>query len=317
MDDSQDLRNDQQLIAFLQSAELRDTINSCHQEKRGLPQSATAGPSSVLVSYIYTNLYCRRFDASTDSVRSADASRPLANRPNEERVEEWSNGWTLLGYDDNGYMRLEKNRVERIAHPALVKQEKHSDGRYLVCKARVDKDGFYHYVSDCTHDPTFVASDRVYINLKNPINDARRAIATLCDAYHVPYRLKAAAYDMGEQRRDNCVLYLDNGSPSFVCRLLVNELGGGRFQTNADIPLFTLGVETGLAYAKDPLNGESFGWNRCKLLATAILIGGAGANKSLPDPNEVLEELEHLGVDLNRPYLMPGCSPDLWAPLVA
>jgi len=73
-----------------------------------------------------------------------------------------------------------------------------------------------------------------------------------------------------------------------------------------DAPLFTRPLAAGLALAEEPYTGESFGMQRCRILAEGLLSAHA---RGLRDEASRLEEVERhfaaYGLTLEAPYLNP------------
>jgi hypothetical protein len=77
------------------------------------------------------------------------------------------------------------------------------------------------------------------------------------------------------------------------------------------VPLFSKYLLPGLGFAEDPGNGESFGMNRCRLLAEAVCRAHAsGEPSALARMAAVREVFGENGLALAAPYLNPGSRDD-------
>src|SRR5262249_40765873 len=81
----------------------------------------------------------------------------------------------------------------------------------------------------------------------------------------------------------------------------------------AATPLFTKTLADGLGLAEDPKTGESFGMNRCRLLAEAVCNAHArGLDTAEARLSEFTAAFGAVGLSLERPYLNRG-SADAYA----
>ena len=106
-------------------------------------------------------------------------------------------------------------------------------------------------------------------------------------------------------RRDAAVIYLNRRYYSVAAAILAGvhqEVAG---YLDPDTPLFTKPLERGLALAENP--DESFGKNRCRILAQALWNahekGFAGEDQRL---EELDREFRASGLRLDRPYWNAG-----------
>src|SRR5262249_27555735 len=104
------------------------------------------------------------------------------------------------------------------------------------------------------------------------------------------------------QRRDCAVLYFHRRYYPTMARLIERVHDGVGSWMRDGVPLFTRELARGLGLAEDP--GESFGKNRCAILAEAM----AGTRGK--DPAERLTELARCftarGLSLTAPWLNAG-----------
>ena len=77
------------------------------------------------------------------------------------------------------------------------------------------------------------------------------------------------------------------------------------------VPTFTKPLARGLGLAEDPGQGESFGQNRCRLLAEGLIRAHEQRVRSLDARLQVvLDCYAAAGVRLDRPYLNAGSADD-------
>ncbi len=85
------------------------------------------------------------------------------------------------------------------------------------------------------------------------------------------------------------------------------------------VPLFTKLLAPGLALAEEPIHKftdqESFGMNRCQIVANGLLeTWHKGDNSPENRMNAILQHFSQLGIDWQHSYLNPN-SEDIYTPL--
>ncbi len=137
--------------------------------------------------------------------------------------------------------------------------------------------------------------------------------------FQVPFRLKMPVDGSFYNRLDAAVLYVNKRFYQIAAVLLPRVYQTIRLHLTPSTPLFTKPLAPGLGLAEDPGNGESFGMQRCRLLAEAI--STAYINPSQTDlPGEtvldtVVRRLELAGVRPDVPYLNAGSVDQYLFPL--
>ena len=127
----------------------------------------------------------------------------------------------------------------------------------------------------------------------------------------IPFRLKVVNDPAHYDRCDAGVLYVQRTDYEHVLpavRRILVELGANLKKTT---PVFTKVLAPGLGLAEEPAwSGDSFGMDRCRLLAEAMVRIHERAVAGATDRLAVIEEaFAEDGISLATPYLNPG-SPD-------
>lgn len=127
----------------------------------------------------------------------------------------------------------------------------------------------------------------------------------------IPFRLKVVNDPARYDRCDAGVLYVQRADYPRVLpavRRILVELGA---KLKKATPVFTKVLAPGLGLAEEPaVSGDSFGMDRCRLLAEAIVRIHERAVAGATDRLAVIEEVfAEDGISLATPYLNPG-SPD-------
>lgn len=128
------------------------------------------------------------------------------------------------------------------------------------------------------------------------------AITREFNRFQIPFRLKCASQLSEYPRRDAAVLYLH--ARYYPIAALVVERVHAQVSPwlAAGTPLFAKRLTAGLAFAEDP--GESFGENRSKILAAAMVAShGKTINERIA---EVRRQFEQRGLSFHQPWLNPG-----------
>jgi hypothetical protein len=143
--------------------------------------------------------------------------------------------------------------------------------------------GFYHamhYSMEDVTDPLRMI--RFYFNIKpEGAGDLVDAITGLFIKVGVPYRFKIANRAKLFERRDPSVLIVPQRFYDIAIELLAIAYDRIAHKIRREVPLFTKKLADGFAFAEAPANGESFGINRCRILAEAAIeaVGSKLASK--------------------------------------
>lgn len=110
------------------------------------------------------------------------------------------------------------------------------------------------------------------------------------------------------KRHDSGVLYFDKQDYSVVEEVLQIVYEENQSHFKSEIPLFTLQLAPGLGLAEEPdkkfSEVESFGMNRCQIVANGLLSAWYQKD-NLPQNRmqEILKQFTNLEIDIQRPYL--------------
>lgn len=142
----------------------------------------------------------------------------------------------------------------------------------------------------------------------------RRLTSGLNDA-RVPFRFKTV-HDPGLYRRcDAAVLYLRRNDWPTVHRVLAEIHRQVARHLRAATPALTKRWAPGAGLAEDPSDGDSFGTNRCRLIADGIVRAHEAGARDVESCLAAVEaRWRESGVSIDEPFLNPG-STDVYAPL--
>ncbi|MEH1997367.1 MAG: T3SS effector HopA1 family protein [Nostoc sp.] len=135
----------------------------------------------------------------------------------------------------------------------------------------------------------------------------------------IPFTFKTL-YNPGDYGRyDSGVLYFEKSNYEAVRQVLETVYAQTKAHFHADVPLFTKFLAPGLGLAEEPdrkfADQESFGMNRCQIVANGLLEAWHSLNDSPQGRmTSILKQFSLLGIELLRSYLNAN-SVDIYTPL--
>lgn len=192
---------------------------------------------------------------------------------------------TLLG--DLIAIRMPKNRVQ--------------NGFYMA----VGNVGFRHLEDVKSQSATV----RIYFNLTP--EGAVAVMGSLTQRLNelaIPFSFKVLYNSKEYQRYDSGVLYFDKRDYEVIKQVLKTVYQEQKLHFKSEIPLFTKQLAIGLGLAEEPDKKfaiqESFGMNRCQIIANGLLaVWHQGDNSIEGRMRAIIEQFSSLGIELQRSYL--------------
>lgn len=276
---------------------------------------------SSLQSMLYSEFYCR--GGRVGDPGPAPRPTPGGRTPFVEELSHVNSG---TGYVDRDWS------MRRAEHDRAVLRKRGLDiwvgpedwdtesGRWPRAGEKVgvrfpkenlaSSPGFYVALGDLPFSSSSEVGVRIYWNLR-PKGAVLlvRAVTLLLNRARVPFQVKVLQDPGRFARADAGVLYLGRSD------LLAQ--GGALTEIHATVashlcrrcPAFTRMLAPGVGLAEDPGGGDSFGMNRCGLLAEGIVRAHESKRRSLTNRAEsVAAVFTTAGVDLDKPYLRPGST---------
>jgi hypothetical protein len=151
---------------------------------------------------------------------------------------------------------------------------------------------------------------RLYLNLdpRGAIRFMEMATRALNSA-KLPFNIKVINDPCKFTRTDAVVLYFAKEHYSEIFRLLCYIYRTLRKYFRPRIPIFTKFIAPGLGLAEDPGKGESFGTNRCLLLAKAIIECYKLRIKPLSEKLIKVQEIfSDTGLSIGKPFMNPNSN---------
>jgi hypothetical protein len=188
------------------------------------------------------------------------------------------------------------------------------------------QNGFYMAVGNAGTDASYsnpgsqLQIVRIYFNLS-----AEGAVAVMgsltrqLNDIHLPFSFKVLYNPSDYERYDSGVLYFDRNNYEAVRPVLQNVYAEQRSHFQTQVPLFTKLLAPGLSLAEEPdhkfSQQESFGMNRCQVVANGLLEARQKGNESTEGRiAAILQQFSLMGIELQRSYLNAN-SEDIYTPL--
>lgn len=233
-------------------------------------------------------------------------------------------GWAIQRVEDDVAVVGKGGIALRARLADCISPEGHSLERGTAVHLRVPKDlfgmspGFYmalgdNELADDKNEPLI----RLYMNIMpDGAGTLVRTLTSRLNAAGVAFRLKVLNEPtVLVTRCDPAVLYVAASDRFETFRFLCDEWGEISSRLRPRIPTLTFPLAPGIGLAEDTQTADSFGMDRCLLLADSLIDAAEQGAKLAEDRLAVVERrLEEEGVSLDRPYSQEG-SVRQYAPL--
>jgi hypothetical protein len=239
-------------------------------------------------------------------------------------------GWQVLRREPDGSVAVTKGGltlyVERDCHlePAIKSVKVGGLVAIWMPKNRL-QNSFYIAVSNVGQEQlgyrdTDLGIGRIYFNLtpSGAIALMNKLTQQLNDAA-IPFSFQVPYNRSVYRRYDSGILYFERHNYTVIREILQGIYTEHQSYFHKKIPLFTKFLAPGISVAEQPsqkfARTESFGMNRCQIVANALLEAWQN-DKHSPEEriSTIHEHFTRLGIDLHRPYLNPS-SEDIYQPL--
>jgi len=284
-------------------------------------------PRAAMIQHLgrllYLQCYCRRFTGEIDKreiqanpdsdfakqLSAANGSREYLNR-----------GWRIIRTLPTGHFVAEKNGLTRllftgefISH-ADIRGPVEEGAPISIFRPRESTTmhpGFYYVFGEAVGDDQDEKDLlRFYWNIK--AGGATELVSLMTrnlNRFQLPFRFKILNNPSAYIRRDAAILYLNRRFYHLAAELLSEIYQHLTDKLNPDTPLFSKKLAHGLGLAEEPTTGESFGQQRCRILAQALW---SSYEKKIEDEEsqllEISDLLEENGIDSEFPYRNAGSN---------
>jgi hypothetical protein len=290
-------------------------------------------------------LYGIYYNGSMQTALAADASSP------DPALHQNLENNTFFGVDLEFYDRLHKsNTGEGYFDPDWQVLQQEPDGSLAVTKGGLTlhivreqhlqpseqsatvgdsvairmprnlvQNGFYMAVGNAGPD-THPQTVRVYFNLSPEGAVAvMESLTQQLNEIKIPFTFKVLYNPSDYGRYDSGVLYFEKSNYKAVRQVLQTVYAENQLHFRTEVPLFTKLLAPGLALAEEPdckfAAVESFGMNRCQIVANGLLEARQNGDES-PDSRmaSIRQHFSLLGIDWQCSYLNAN-SEDIYTPL--
>lgn len=286
----------------------------------GFAQPQANPLAALLEQTLYQHCYCRTFDGAlrdeqTLNVQGVDLT-PALSEANATH-ERWDAGWQVYQVLPSGQVMAHKDGRTRALWPGeflstdapgMALRPGMNLSVFFMRETRTMQPGFYFAFGEAqAGELDNFSLARLYWNVRaEGAVPLIRAVTRGLNRFQVPFRLKCLTNTAFYTRDDAAVLYVDKRFYRITARVLAHVYEEVARHLRPAAPLFTKLLAPGLALAEEPYTGESFGMQRCRILAEGLLSAHA---RGLRDEGSRLEEIERhfaaYGLTLGAPYLNP------------
>ncbi|HLP91378.1 MAG TPA: T3SS effector HopA1 family protein [Nostocaceae cyanobacterium] len=238
-------------------------------------------------------------------------------------------GWQVLRVEPDGSITVNKNDLTLYVEPeCLLKSKKKAvkAGELIsiwMPKNRLEN-GCYVAVSNEGQEAQNTVNmgvGRIYFNCS-----PKGAIALMDNLTKelnhaaIPFSFQVLYHPCTYGRYDAGVLHFERHNYPEIRKILQSIYRKNQSYFQPEIPLFTKWLAPGLGLAEEPSHKftaqESFGMNRCQIVANALLEAWEKGKNAIEEKIQIIEKhfAQHL-IDVQRPYLNPS-SEDIYIPLI-
>ncbi len=236
-----------------------------------------------------------------------------------------SHDWLVVREEIDDTLAVQRNgltlHIDRAHH--LQSQDRSvAIGNLVAIKMpkNIVQNGFYMAVGNLGVSQGEQSLVRVYFNLSPEGAVAVMDCLTVqLNALDIPFSFKVLYNPTDYTRYDSGVLYFDKSNYEAVHGVLERVYAEYEFHFSESVPLFTKLIAPGLAIAEEPNrkfgDQESFGTNRCQVIANGLLDAWLEGNNTPSD--RIASILQHFSlheIELQRPYLNAN-SEDIYTPI--
>jgi hypothetical protein len=280
------------------------------------PETARTYLCTQLQGQLYANFYCA--GRPVPRQRQLSWQQPHGSSPFLESLSRANSGsgsresgWTIIGEEEDGRLVVERDGFSLWARPEELRGSDLTLGSAVSVTLPPEllrlSPGFYMALGNeelAGAEPIV----RLYLHLDSSGGEVLVAAATRAlNGSGLPFRLKVLSDPTGYRRCDAGVLYAPRRLWAEVTALLPGLLAELAGHLRPGAPALTKPLAEGVGVAEGPADGDSFGMQRCGLLAAAAVRAyELGLNATAARLEVVEQQFDAEGLELDRPYLNPG-----------
>ncbi len=273
-----------------------------------------------LQSLIYKEFYCRGEVGAVAAVDAGsvehggvpgDTHIPELTRANTS-VDGWDKSWVVDSVDAMGAVHAKKSNYSRNVYPGEFIRDSLAHGvvrkgdriKIFTRREFIDPgDAFYYALGNTITEESSEYLVRFYFHTH--LEGAMELLRNITDTYNrymIPFTFKCLNAPGLYTRCDSAVLYIDRRYFRIGLSILSDIYRSLAAYLCPLVPLFSLPLAEGLGFAENPADpAESFGMNRAKLIAFAMIQSGQDVTV-----DKVVDAIEKRGYSVDQFYLNPG-----------
>ena len=224
----------------------------------------------------------------------------------------YSSDWLVVKLETDGALAVHRGgltlHIERDRHLQPKDQAANAgDSVAIKMPKNLVQNGFYMAVGNAGIQSQDIV--RIYFNLSTEGAVAvMGSLTSELNAIAIPFSFKTLYNPKDYGRHDSAVLYFDKSKYEAVHPVLDQVYAEHQSHFQPEVPLFTKLIAPGLAIAEEPDckfgEKESFGMNRCQIVANGLLSAWhQGDDSPAGRMASILQQFSLLEIDLQRPYL--------------
>lgn len=236
----------------------------------------------------------------------------------------FSSNWLVVQAETENTLAVKKGGltlyIERDRHLAPNHQTAIVDDLVAIkLPKNLVQNGFYMAVSNAG-GYSGANTVRIYFNVTSEGAIAlMNSLTSELNAINIPFNFKALYNPSDYGRCDSAVLYFDKSNYDAIHSVIEKVYAKHRADFQPEVPLFTKWLAPGLAIAEEPnhkfAEKESFGTNRCQMIANGLLEAWHKDEQSPEGKMSlIVQQFSALEIELQRPYLNAK-SEDIYKPL--
>lgn len=240
----------------------------------------------------------------------------------------FDDGWTVLRHESDGTVVVQRGLILHLdpnRHLALGTSTEVGNTIAVRMPKNVVQNGFYMAVGNAGIDRRFEATVdsttvRVYFNYSaEGAIEVMHKLTEQLNTIEVPFSFKTLYNPSDYSRYDSGVLYFNQSDYPAVWQVLKTLYSETQSYFQPEIPLFTKQLAPGLGLAEEPkqkfASQESFGMNRCQIVAEGLVTAQQCGNSSQEaNLDAILQAFNTHRISCEKPHLNPD-SEDIYFPL--
>jgi HopA1 effector protein family len=227
-------------------------------------------------------------------------------------------GWKVLREAEDGGLWVQGGGLRLYVEREHLREAEQQANTGDVVAIRMPKNrmqsGFYMAVGNLgfSRPQAGDALVRIYFNVTPEGSVAvMKSLTQGLNEINIPFSFKVLYNPKDYNRFDSGVLYFDGRHYEVVARVLEGVYAECRSYFVPKIPLFTKQIALGLGVAEEPdqkfADRESFGMNRCQIVANGLLESFHQSKDSPSDRmNLISNNFSMAGIDLRHPHVNNG-----------